>query len=86
MLAQAWEPEFKDGVLQPLPDGFPSEDLTLIVADDATSAEGILMQNLVETAAQYSPVGIRAEAREDFEAFGRRCATSPTPMAGRRAI
>jgi tripartite-type tricarboxylate transporter receptor subunit TctC len=69
-LAQDFEPEFVDGVLQRLPDGFPSEDITLIVADSPTSAEGILMQNLVEVAAKYSPVGVRAEAREDFEAFG----------------
>jgi tripartite-type tricarboxylate transporter receptor subunit TctC len=69
-LAAEWQPEFVDGVLQPLPDGFPNQDITLMVADDATSAEGILMQNLVEAAAKHSPVGIRAEAREDFEAFG----------------
>jgi tripartite-type tricarboxylate transporter receptor subunit TctC len=68
--AQDWKPEFVDGKLQPLPDGFPSEDITLIVADSPTSAEGILMQNLVEVAGKYSPVGVRAEAREDFEAFG----------------
>jgi tripartite-type tricarboxylate transporter receptor subunit TctC len=69
-IAQDWQPEFVDGKLQPLADGFPSEDITVIVADSATSAEGILMQNLVEGAAKYSPVGVRAEAREEFEAFG----------------
>ncbi len=68
--AQDWKPEFVDGKLQPLADGFPSEDITLIVADSASSAEGILMQNLVEIAGKYSPVDIKAEAREDFEAFG----------------
>lgn len=68
--AQDWKPEFVDGKLQPLADGFPSEDITLIVADSPTSAEGILMQNLVEVAGKYSPVAVKAEAREDFEAFG----------------
>src|SRR5688572_7589587 len=68
--AGEWQPEFVDGILQPLPDGFPNQDITVIVADNATSAEGILMQNLVDIAGNYSPVAVRAEAREDFEAFG----------------
>ena len=51
--AQDWKPEFVDGKLQPLADGFPGEDITLIVADSASSAEGILMQNLVEVAGKY---------------------------------
>jgi tripartite-type tricarboxylate transporter receptor subunit TctC len=69
-LAQDWKPEFKDGKLQPLPDGFPSEDITLIVPDSPSSAEGILMQNLIEAVGRYAPVNVKGEAREDFEAFG----------------
>jgi len=57
--ATAWEPEFVDGVLQPLPDGFPEDDITLINADDAASADGLyvrLMQEIMNDG--LSPVQI----------------------------
>jgi len=57
--ATAWEPEFVDGVLQPLPDGFPNEEITLINADDAASADGLyvrLMQEIMNDG--LSPVQI----------------------------
>jgi tripartite-type tricarboxylate transporter receptor subunit TctC len=68
--AQDWKPEFVDGKLQPLPDGFPDQDITLIVPDSPSSAEGILMQNLIEAVGKYAPVNVKGETREDFEAFG----------------
>jgi tripartite-type tricarboxylate transporter receptor subunit TctC len=59
-----------DGVLQPLADGFPEREMTIIVADNPTAADTILAQTLAESARNYSPVAIEVEAREDFEAFG----------------
>jgi len=59
-----------DGVLQPLADGFPEREMTIIVADNPTAADAILAQTLAESASKYSPVAIEVEAREDFEAFG----------------
>jgi hypothetical protein len=57
--ATAWEPEYVDGVLQPLPDGFPNQEITLINADDAASADGLyvrLMQEIMNDG--LSPVQI----------------------------
>lgn len=57
--AAAWEPEFVDGVLQPLPDGFPNEEITLINADEASSADGLyvrLMQEIMNDG--LSPVQV----------------------------
>ena len=57
--ATAWEPEYVDGELQPLPDGFPNQEITLINADDAASADGLyvrLMQEIMNDG--LSPVQI----------------------------
>lgn len=64
-----WVPEYVDGVLQPLPDGYPDHALTIIVPDDATSSEGILSTMLQQVATKYSPVGIDIEIRADFESM-----------------
>jgi tripartite-type tricarboxylate transporter receptor subunit TctC len=63
--ATAWEPEFVDGELQPLPDGFPSEPITLLNADDPSSADGIyvrLMQEIMNDG--LSPVQINIVDRQ----------------------
>ena len=39
--AQGWEPQYADGELQPLPDGFPDRPIVLINTDDAGSPDGI---------------------------------------------
>jgi tripartite-type tricarboxylate transporter receptor subunit TctC len=67
--AQGWTPEYKDGVLQPLADGFPNQEITIVVPDDPTSAEGILATQVANVAKQFSPVGIRTEIRQDFQAM-----------------
>ena len=46
--ATAWTPEFVDGVLQPLPDGFPNEPITLLNADDPSSADGLYVRLMQE--------------------------------------
>jgi len=63
--AAAWEPEFVDGVLQPLPDGFPNEPITLLNADDPSSADGLyvrLMQEIMNDG--LSPVQINIVDRQ----------------------
>ena len=67
--AADFEPEFVDGVLQPLPDGFPDHEITIVVADDATSSEGILATTLQAHSEEHSPVPIDIEIRDDFESF-----------------
>jgi hypothetical protein len=34
---EAWTPQFVDGKLQPLPDGFPNQAISLVVLDEAGS-------------------------------------------------
>lgn len=61
----AWEPEFIDGELQPLPDGFPTEPITLLNADDPSSADGLyvrLMQEIMNDG--LSPVQINIVDRQ----------------------
>lgn len=57
--AAAWEPEYVDGVLQPLPDGFPSQDITLLQNDDPSSADGLYVRALQQACADISPVAVR---------------------------
>jgi tripartite-type tricarboxylate transporter receptor subunit TctC len=64
-----WQPEWVDGKLKPLPDGFPEREMTIIVADNATSAEAIMVRHLQEALKDLSPVAVELEAREEFEAI-----------------
>jgi tripartite-type tricarboxylate transporter receptor subunit TctC len=51
--------EWKDGVLQPLADGFPNQPITLINVDDAGTNSGIYVRALQGAIADKSPVDIR---------------------------
>ena len=55
-LAQAGE--FKDGILQPLANGFPNRPLTIVLADEAGSREGIFAVNMQSALKEVSPVDI----------------------------
>lgn len=52
------EPVFQDGVLQPLPDGFPNRPLTLINVDDPGTRDGIYARSLQEAMRAISPVDV----------------------------
>jgi tripartite-type tricarboxylate transporter receptor subunit TctC len=66
-----WEPEFVDGELQPLPDGFPNQPLTFIVVDEAGSDDGIYARNFQAALDGVSPVRIDVVDRPDLGAnFG----------------
>jgi tripartite-type tricarboxylate transporter receptor subunit TctC len=57
--AQAFEPKFVDGVLQPLPDGFPNMPITLLNSDEAGSSSGLYIRSLELALDGISPVEIR---------------------------
>jgi tripartite-type tricarboxylate transporter receptor subunit TctC len=57
--AQAFEPKFVDGVLQPLPDGFPNMPITLLNSDEAGSSSGLYIRSLQLALEGISPVDIR---------------------------
>jgi len=69
-LAQEWEPEFFQGKLQPLPDGFPSGPITIVVAGDRGSVPGLLAVRLVEYSKLFTPVGITVDHRPDLAEQG----------------
>jgi tripartite-type tricarboxylate transporter receptor subunit TctC len=56
-----WTPEFKDGVLQPLPDGFPEQPITLINADEPAHDDGLYARAMQEALKDISPVPIEVE-------------------------
>jgi tripartite-type tricarboxylate transporter receptor subunit TctC len=45
---QGWQPQYADGELQPLPDGFPDRPIVLVNTDDAGSPDGIYARTLQE--------------------------------------
>lgn len=54
-----WEPVYDDGVLQPLPDGFPESPITLVNMDDPGSDDGIYARVMQEALQDISPVEVR---------------------------
>lgn len=65
----AWTPEFVDGVLQPLPDGFPSEPIRLVVLDEAGSSDGVYARHVQEAARAISPVSIEVMDRGEVGTY-----------------
>jgi tripartite-type tricarboxylate transporter receptor subunit TctC len=62
----AWEPEFVDGVLQPLPDGFPNQPIQIVVQAEAGDDDGIYSRVFAEAASAISPVPINPVDRPDL--------------------
>jgi tripartite-type tricarboxylate transporter receptor subunit TctC len=56
--AANWKPEFVGGKLQPLPDGFPNQPITIVSVDEPGSRDGIYARNLDQALASISPVEI----------------------------
>lgn len=52
------EIRFEGGVIQPLSDGFPSREITLIVVDDPGTRDAIYAVNMAEALADISPVDV----------------------------
>jgi tripartite-type tricarboxylate transporter receptor subunit TctC len=55
---------------EPLPDGFPSRPIVLIVIDDAGSADSVYASAIADAATQMSPQPIIVQHRDDFNNFG----------------
>lgn len=56
--AEEWEPEYVDGALQPLPDGFPEREITIVNPDEAGSEDGVYARFLDNSLEDISPVPI----------------------------
>jgi putative tricarboxylic transport membrane protein len=64
-----WTPEYKGGVLQPLPDGFPENAITLVNADEPSHDDGIYARAMQTGLKDISPVPL--EVRDmSFPQFG----------------
>lgn len=61
-----WEPEYVDGVLQPLPDGFPEQPITIIVPDDPGTRDSIYARHWADAVNAASPVNVVVSDRPDF--------------------
>lgn len=62
----AWQPEFVDGVLQPLPDGFPSGQITIATQGEAGDDDGIFARQFQQAAGAVSPVAVNVIDRPDL--------------------
>lgn len=65
-----WEPEWVDGVLQPLPSGWPDDSLAIIVTDEdgAGSDDGIYARHLQAALNDLAPVRVDIFDRPDLDA------------------
>jgi tripartite-type tricarboxylate transporter receptor subunit TctC len=59
--SEEWTPEFTDGVLQPLPDGFPEDPLVLVNADEASHDDGLYARAMQQSLEAVSPVAVEVE-------------------------
>ena len=65
-----WKPEFVDGVLQPLPNGWPNSPITLLNPDEAGSPDGLFVRTAAEAIRKVSPVDVEILDRSDFGTYG----------------
>ena len=68
--ASAQPGEFVKGVLQPLADGFPKRNITVVVADDPGSRDGLYSRALQRDLKGISPVPIMVSDEPATGAFG----------------
>lgn len=70
-----WEPEWVDGVLQPLPSGWPEDSVVLVNRGDPGSRNDILMRALFDAVEPLSPVPVELDqevgggGHSSFEAY-----------------
>jgi tripartite-type tricarboxylate transporter receptor subunit TctC len=67
--AQDWTPEYADGKLQPLPDGFPSQPIQLVVLDEPGSSDGVYARDMQSALREISPVPIEVNDRGDVGTY-----------------
>jgi tripartite-type tricarboxylate transporter receptor subunit TctC len=68
-IANAEDPTWVDGKLQPLSDGWPNQPLSLFVIDDPGTTDSIFATALAKAAEGKSPVAIKIEHRPDFSTY-----------------
>lgn len=66
---EGWTPEYKDGVLQPLPDGFPNRPITLLNADAPSHDDGLYARAMQTALKDISPVAIEVRD-QNYPTFG----------------
>lgn len=66
---EGWTPEYVDGVLQPLPDGFPSEPLVLVNPDEPGHDDGLYARAMQSALEGISPVPIEVQD-QSYPSFG----------------
>src|SRR5260370_26761411 len=54
-----WQPVYEDGVLQPLPDGFPNQPITLLNPDSPGHDDGLYARSIQSALEDISPVSIQ---------------------------
>lgn len=64
-----WTPQYKDGVLQPLPDGFPSKPIVLVNADAPSHDDGLYARAMQTALKDVSPVPIEIRD-QNYPTFG----------------
>lgn len=66
---EGWTPEYVDGVLQPLPDGFPSDPLVLVNPDEPGHDDGLYARAMQSALDGISPVPIEVQDQA-YPTFG----------------
>lgn len=56
---ETWAPEYVDGVLQPLPSGFPEGDITILNADEPGSDDGLYARTMQSLLDDIAPVNVQ---------------------------
>jgi tripartite-type tricarboxylate transporter receptor subunit TctC len=66
---EGWTPEYVDGVLQPLPDGFPSEPIVLVNPDEPGHDDGLYARAMQTALESISPVPVEVRD-QSYPTFG----------------
>jgi tripartite-type tricarboxylate transporter receptor subunit TctC len=66
---EAWTPQFVDGKLQPLPDGFPNQAISLVVLDEPGSSDGVYARDMQSALRDISPVAIEVIDRGEVGTY-----------------
>jgi tripartite-type tricarboxylate transporter receptor subunit TctC len=65
----SWTPEYVDGKLQPLPDGFPNQAISLVVLDEPGSSDGVYARDMQSALRDVSPVPIEVIDRGEVGTY-----------------
>ncbi len=67
--AEGFTPNYVDGKLQPLADGFPNQPLQLVVLDEPGSSDGVYARNMQTALRDISPVPVEVVDRGDVGTY-----------------